>query len=227
MNKLVLLFPLLLLISCSQEKKNSITLGVDQTIKIPVKYVSVSANIQLENVNASTAEEKGYRKLSQAVNLLEDWGYQKDQLEINSGEVSNQSYRDEQSFEYNSSINFDIKKLDQIDSIRRALVNKGVNSFRITSYSNSKEDSLYNHAYRQAIQKAKEKAQGLFTNQQVEIGEILNLSQNVKEIVKVASIKKMNEPQSVNINSELSLEPLFNKKYYDRRIKFTIEFALN
>lgn len=174
MNKFSLVFAFILLISCSQEEKNSIILGVDQTIKIPVNYVSVSAGIQLENTDASTVEENGYEK---------------DQLEINSGEVRNQNYRDGQSYQYNSSIKFDIKELDQIDSIRRALLKQGVNSFNITSYNSSKEDSLYDHAYQQAIQKAKENAQGLLTNQQLEIGKILNLSENVEETFEVASIK--------------------------------------
>lgn len=230
MNKLILVFPLLLIVSCSQDKKNSITLGVDQTIKIPVDYVAVSANIQLENTDASTVEENGYEKLSQAVGLLEELGYEKDQLEINSGEVRNQSYRDRQSYQYNSSIKFDIKELDQIDSIRRALLKQGVNSFSITSYKNSKEDSLYDHAYQQAIQKAKEKAQGLLTNQQLEIGKILNLSENIEETFEVVSTRQSKQPPRINLDADLNMEPvapLFNKKYYDKTIEFTIEFALN
>lgn len=230
MDKFSLVLAFILLISCSQEEKNSIILGVDQTIKIPVNYVSVSADIQLENTNASMVEENGYEKLSQAVSLLEELGYKKDQLEINSGEVRSQSYRDGQSFQYNSSIKFDIKELDQIDSIRRALLKQGVNSFNITTYNNSREDSLYDHAYRQAIQEAKEKAQGLLTNQQLEIGKILNLSENVEETFEVASMKQPNQTARINLDAGLNMDPvapLFNKKYYDKTIEFTIEFALN
>ena len=230
MNKLIFLLPLLLISSCSQDKKNSITLGVDQTIKIPVNYVSVSANIELHNSDASTVEENGYEKLSQAVSLLEELGYEKNQLEVNSGEIRNRSYREEQSYQYNSSIKFDIKELDQIDSIRHALLKQGINSFDITAYKNTKEDSLYDHAYQQAIQNAKEKAQGLLTNQQLEIGKILNLNESVEETFEIVATKQSKQAPRINLDADLKMEPvdpLFNKKYYDTRIEFTIEFALN
>lgn len=230
MNKLLFLFPLLLFTSCSQDGKNSITLGVEQTVKIPVNYVSVAANIQLEDTDASTAEENGYEKLSQAVNLLEELGYQKDQLEINSGEVRNRSYSDRVSYLYQSSIKFDINELDQIDSIRRALLKEGINSFNITAHKNSKEDSLYDAAYQQAIQKAKEKAQGLITNQHLKIGKILNLRENVEETIEIISTMQAEQRPRIELDAPLAIapvEPLFNKRFYDKRIEFTIEFALN
>lgn len=110
------------------------------------------------------------------------------------------------------------------------MLKQGVNSFNITAYKNSKEDSLYNNAYQQAIQKAKEKAQGLLTNQQLEIGKILNLSENVEETVEVVSTKQSEQTAKINLDADLAMEsvdPLFNKQFYNQKIEFTIEFALN
>ncbi len=229
MKKFILLFSVILFVSCTQENTNSIRLGVDQTIKIPVTYVSVSANIQLEDSDAATVEKDGYEKLSHAVNLLEKLGYEKEHLEINSGEISDRSYRDEKSYYYSSSIRFDISELDKIDTIRRALLQRGVNSFSITAYKNAKEDSIYDQAYQQAIQKAKEKAQGLISNQQLEIGKILNISENVKGTFGMPVTAFNEEEVYLSLDAELSIdpvEPLFNKRYYNKRIEFTIEFAL-
>ena len=224
---ILFLFPALL-ISCTQNDKRSIKLGVDQTIEIPVEYVSVRAGLQLEGSEAAKVEKQGYKSLAEAVELLNELGYKGDMLEINSGEVNNRSYRDEEYYEYNASIIFDIHDLDKIDTFRRSLTARGVNAFRIMDYKNSKEDSLYDVAYRQAIQRAKEKAQKLIENESVTIGEILNLSENVRETIRfeeyelddrifAAQIAEMPPPP---------VEPLFNKPTYNRQIEFTIEFAL-
>jgi len=216
------------LISCNQNDKRSIKLGVDQTVEIPVEYVSVRAGLQLEGSVAAIVEQQGYETLGEAVELLNELGYKGDMLEINSGEVNNRSYRDEESYEYNASIIFDIHDLDKIDTFRRSLTARGVNAFRIMDYKNSKEDSLYDVAYRQAIQRAKEKAQKLIENELVIIGEILNLSENVRETISFEEYELDDRIFAAQI-AEIPpppVDPLFNKPTYNRQIEFTIEFAL-
>ncbi|MDZ7808762.1 MAG: SIMPL domain-containing protein [Gracilimonas sp.] len=228
MNRIIFFLLPVLMISCTQDDNRSIKLGVDQTVEIPVEYVSVIASLQLEGSEAASVEKKGYETLADAVALLNNLGYEGDDLEINSGEVSNRSYRDRESYHYNSSIQFDIYDLDKIDTFRRALTEKGVNTFRITKYKNMKEDSLYDVAYRQAIQRAREKAQQLIMNESVEIGEILNLSENVRETITFNEyeLEEVIQTKQVAEMPAPPVDPLFNKPTYNRQIEFTIEFAL-
>ena len=224
---LLFIFPVIV-ISCTQNDKRSIKLGVDQTIEIPVEYVSVRAGLQLEGSEAAKVEKQGYESLAEAVELLNELGYEGDLLEINSGEVNNRSYRNEASYEYNASIIFDIHDLDKIDTFRRSLTARGVNAFRIMDYKNSKEDFLYDVAYRQAIQRAREKAQKLIENESVIIGEILKLNENVRETVFFEQYE-MDEVVQSRQAAEMPpppVNPLFNKPTYNRQIEFTIEFAL-
>lgn len=110
------------------------------------------------------------------------------------------------------------------------MLKEGINSFNITAHKNSKEDSLYDAAYQQAIQKAKEKAQGLITNQHLKIGKILNLRENVEETIEIISTMQAEQRPRIELDAPLAIapvEPLFNKRFYDKRIEFTIEFALN
>lgn len=227
LKRTMLLFLPALLISCTQNDKRSIKLGVDQTIEIPVEYVSVRAALQLDGSEAAKVEEQGYEKLAEAVALLNDLGYKGDLLEINSGEINNQTYRDRESYRYNASIQFDIYELDKIDTYRRALTKRGINAFRITDYKHSKEDSLYDVAYRQAIQRAREKAQKLIENESVDIGDILNLSENISETVSFEEYD-LNEVVITRQAAEMPppVDPLFNKPTYNMQIEFTIEFAL-
>lgn len=219
----------MLTLSCSQENNKSIRLGVEQTVKIPVEYVSISASIQLSDSIAAVVEKQGYNKLSNTVNLLENLGYKDDDLEINSGEVVNRSYRDNETFEYRAYIYFDVHDLNKIDAIRRALLNNGVNSFDISSYNNSNEDSLYTQAYRNAIQKAKVKADELLHEQPTRIGKVLSIRENVREVVKVSATAQNADVVTMNLDANLSLEPvapLFKKQYYNKNIEFSIEFEL-
>ncbi|WP_020404514.1 SIMPL domain-containing protein [Gracilimonas tropica] len=230
MKKLAILFSSLALISCTQEKSSSIKLGVDQTLKIPVEYVSVYAGVRLEDADPLEAEKGGFEKLASAVDLLKKLGYKRENLEINSGELQHLNYTQSRPYHYTSSIQFDIHELNKIDTIRRALLKEGVNTFRVMAYKNSKEDSLYNVAYEQAIRKAKLKAGQLIQNESVEIGEILGISERVYETLDMpAPLKTRQQAFAVSLDAELEIspiEPLFNKEYYTKPIEFSIEFAL-
>lgn len=228
MKKTLLLILSFLFISCSQQKEKSINLNVEQTIKIPIEYVTLRTGVEVSGPDVAAVEEKGYDKLAEIVSLLKQIGYEKKQLEINSGSVSNRSYR-EKKYEYTSSVKFDLKDLDQLDTIRRALIDKGATSFNVTSYKNSKEDSLYNSAYEKAIGKAYKKADRLLADQTVKAGKILNLSEDVRNI-SVVRTEQMDVPPRGNdlkINADLDLvNPLYHKKYYTKKINFAITFAL-
>jgi len=217
-----------LLMSCTQEQNmNSIKLNVNQTVKIPVEYVSVSAGIQLRDPDPVEVEKEGYDKLAKTVEVLKALGYEKQQLEIQSGQVRDRSYQ-EISYQYSSSINFEVYDLEYIDTIRRALIKGGINNFSVTGYNNSKEDSLYDQAYQQAIAQARKQAQKLIQNEAVRIGEIMNLNERVEE--NYFFVTAMQEEQHmIELDAALDIEsvdPLFNKEYYNRPIEFVVEFAL-
>ncbi len=53
---MILLFSVLFISSCSYHKKPSITLKVNQTVKIPVQYVTVKAGININSVSKKTPQ---------------------------------------------------------------------------------------------------------------------------------------------------------------------------
>ncbi len=224
---MILLFSVLFISSCSHHKKPSITLKVNQTVKIPVQYVTVKAGININSKEAKNAEKTGYKKLSAAVDVLKKLGYKKGQLEINSGRINKQNYRENKPYQFFATIDFSIRDLDKYDTIRRALVQAGMSNFRRTSYHNMKEDSLYDAAYRHIIHQTREKAQGLVKNENVKIGKILDLNQNIHRLMK--SAQKMHAPSNISMKGNTlvkSVNPLFHKEYYTKNIRFTVKFAL-
>lgn len=230
MKKLFLFLLSIIAIACSSEKDQTIRLSVDQTVQIPIKSVTISTGIVERGEEPTAVEKNGYGKLAEVVKLLEDLGYDKKQLEINSGEVSYQPYNDEEPYSFSSSIKFDLNDTDKIDTFRRSLTNAGATRFNITSFKNSKEDSMYDAAYRQAINTAKKKANRLLSNQTVVVGKILNLHENVKETIEMDATNQLVEPPALKIRGNANLErvdPLYHKEYYTKKIEFNIEFALD
>ncbi len=225
---ILVLLTSLAITSCSTKPDQSIRLKVRHTIHIPVEYVTIYTGVYKKGTDANAIEKSGYDRLANVVALLEKLGYDDKQLEVNSGEMSKRFY-DEEIYEYNGSVKFDLKELDKLDTFRRELTKAGATTFSISSYKHSKEDSIYDMAYQNAIQKAKIKADRLISNQSVKIGKILNLHENVEEVIEMASTNQMVEPPPLKLSGMPSIspvEPLFNKEYYTKSIEFTIEFAL-
>lgn len=227
MKKILFFCVAILLLSCSAHERQSIELGVEHTVRIPVEYVTVSVGIAERGGDASATEQEGFARLEEVVELLADSGFDRESMEILSGDVSQSNYNREIDFRFNSSITFDVFDLDQIDALRRAVTQVGATSFRITSYGNTEEDSIYNDAYQQALNSAKEHAGRLLENETVIPGKILNLRENIQEVTDV-KIRSVSSPQSVDINisAGLSMTPLFNKEFYTREIVFNVEFEL-
>jgi uncharacterized protein YggE len=227
---LILLFSALFISSCTDNsKKPSIALQVNQKVKIPVRYVSVHAGVQLNDQKAAAAEKNGYQKAATVEAVLKKMGYKKDQLEIKSGEVSYQRYKKQGPYRFDASIDFDITNLDKIDAIRRALINAGATSFNITGFKNANEDSLYDAAYQQAIDKPREKAQQLVKNQKVKIGRILNINEGMRRIYNISAglaTQPRHHLMVTGYGAKKQVKPLFHKKYYTKNIRFSIQFAL-
>lgn len=212
--------------SCSPGNDQSIQLKVEQTVRIPVDYASITVGILEKAKQATIVEQKGYDHLAEVVATLNKLGFEKEQLEIQSGETSSRWF-DEEGYEFEATVKFDLRDLDKLDTFRRALTKAGASRFRVSSFKNSKEDSLYDAAYLNAIDKAKQKAERLLANQTVSIGRILNLRENIRDVIE---INHTMEPPPLKLRSQSGnveiIDPLFNKDFYTKRIEFTIEFGL-
>lgn len=228
MKKLLLCLLILPFVSCSPNEKQSIKLNVSNTVEIPVEFVTISVTVSESGEDASAVELTGYENVAQVVNLLKENGIHEDYIEIDAGEISTVYYRSEEPFEFNSSLSFDLPDLDKIDTFRRAIIGAGGTSFRIRSYGNQDEESIYDDAYRNSINVAKERAERLLSNQNVEVGNILNIHENIQERVEMAmSVEHDLSEVVVTGYSMEEVDPLFNKKYYTKQIRFNVEFELN
>ncbi|MCH8495125.1 MAG: SIMPL domain-containing protein [Balneolales bacterium] len=230
MYKLLFFSLIITLVSCTENKNQSIKLNVNNTVQIPVEYVTIMVTINEYGAEPTSVERNGYESLSKVVNLLQDNGIPNDEVEISAGELTTQYYRTTDPYEFRSTLTFDLTDLEKIDTFRRAIVGVGGTSFRISSYGNNDEESIYDNAYRDAINNARKRAERLLSNQPVKIGVVLNLHENVHEIVETIEIIETNQVDNI-IELEAAfdlpyIESMFNKKFYTKTLRFNVEFEL-
>jgi uncharacterized protein YggE len=226
--KKLILFPILLLInSCSTDNDQSIQLNVNQTIQIPIEMVTVSVMVTEFGTDPESVERAGYENLAKVVNLLRDNGMQDDDLEIEAGELTSNHYRDEAPYQFSSTIVFDLMDTDQIDTYRRAIIGAGGTSFQISSFGNPDEESIFDNAYQNAIDVARERADRLLSNQSVKTGEILTLQENIQDTIDISANLQMDRSESTQLRAGMErVDPIFSKEFYTRNIQFNIEFEL-
>lgn len=228
MKKLTLFTLLMVMISCSAENERSINLNVHQTVQIPVEFVTVTVTITEYGSDPVSVELMGYENLARVVGLLKNNGFHEDDIKIDAGELRTVYYRQDVPYSFNSRVTFDILDPDRIDTFRRAIVGVGGTSFEITSYGNSNEDRIYNEAYRNAINTARERAELLLTNQDENVGRILNLQENVRITADLNTASRRENLMAMNETSDMEfIDPMFRKEFYTKEIRFNIEFELD
>ncbi len=228
MKKLILYTFLLVMVSCSAENGRSIKLNVNHTVQIPVEFVTVTVMITEYGSDPVNVELMGYENLARVVGLLTENGLNEDDIEIDAGQLNSVYYRRDDPYEFNSKVTFDITDTDRIDSFRRAIVGVGGTSFQVSSYGNTGEDTIYDEAYRNAINTARERAELLLSNQNESIGRILNLQEDIRHTVEPTLESRNNELMAMNETDEMeSVDPMFRKEFYTKVIQFYIEFELD
>lgn len=228
MKKLILFTLLMILVSCSAENDRSINLNVNHTVQIPVEFVTVTVTITEYGADPVNVELEGYENLARVVGLLLDNGFQEEDIEIDAGVLRAAYYRQGDPYSFNSKITFDILDPDKIDTFRRAIVGVGGTSFEITAYGNSDEETIYDEAYRNAINNARERAEELLSNQNEKVGRILNLHENIRISSDLDIATRSNDLMAMNETSEMEpVDPMFRKEFYTRDIQFHIEFELD
>jgi|GEM_PF-1312916 len=226
MKSLSLLFIAIFICSCAENIERTITLNVNNSVQIPVEYVKVTVTVTERGEHPAAVELAGYESLSGVVNLLRESGFGEDDVEINAGAVSASRVR-ETPYQFQSTLFFDMYDLDKIDTIRRAVIGEGGTAFLVSSYGNRDEESIYDEAYRSAIESARERANRLLSGEPLQAGNVLNLRENIRENVFVTSSAQMDETIELNLSANLSfVEPMFNKEYYTKAVQFSVEFEL-
>lgn len=228
MKKLILCTLLLLVISCSAENDRSIKLNVNHTVQIPVEFVTVSVTISEYGSDPVNVESTGYENLARVVGLLTNNGLDEEDIQIDAGQLTAVYHRRDDPYEFRSKVTFDILDTDRIDTFRRAIVGVGGTSFSISSFGNPDEDMIYDEAYRNAINTARERAETLLTNQNESIGGIINLQEDIRYTEEPNLASRNNELMAMNETLEMEpVAPMFRKEFYTRVIQFYIEFELN
>ena len=228
MKSLSLLFIAIFICSCAENIERTITLNVNNSVQIPVEYVKVTVTVTERGEHPAAVELAGYESLSGVVNLLRESGFGEDDVKINAGAVSASRVR-ETPYQFQSTLFFDMYDLDKIDTIRRAVIGEGGTAFLVSSYGNRDEESIYDEAYRSAIESARERADRLLSGEPLQAGNVLNLRENIRENVPHAPRDDDIEWVEINISAGLSIgsvEPMFKKEYYTKAVQFSVEFEL-
>lgn len=216
----------LTIISCDGDVDRSIHLNVSQTVQIPVEMVTITVRISESGNDPEIVERRGYEKLASVVQLLRDNGYMDDDLEITAGELQSNFYRNENQIQFNSVIVFELADTDLIDTFRRAITEAGGTSFSVSDYGNPDEMRIYEEAYQNAIDSARERADKLLANQGVKAGSIITVQENIHEIIEQPKIEMSMQDQSLSRAGMEPVDPMFNKEHYTKSIQFNIVFEL-
>jgi|AntRauTorckE6833_2_1112554.scaffolds.fasta_scaffold09906_1 uncharacterized protein YggE len=228
MNKLILFALFIGMISCTATEERSIKLNVNHTVQIPIEYVTATVMITEYGSDREEVELRGYENLSRVVNLLESNGLAEDDLEIEPGQISDAYHRREDPYQFNSTVTFDISNTDHIDTFRRAIIGVGGTSFQISSYGNSDEESIYDEAYRSAINTAKDRAEQLLSNQKESVGKIKTIQEDIRQVSESNASFRNETMMAMNESFDMDpVDPLFRKEFYTKTIQFYIEFELN
>ncbi|MCC5913008.1 MAG: SIMPL domain-containing protein [Balneolaceae bacterium] len=222
----LILLSALLIQACNTGETNSIQLGVNNTVEIPVECVKLQITIGERGEIASETEESGYNKLAAVVTVLQDAGLPEDAIEITAGDLNR--VPNDNTYQFNSTVRFDLADPDLIDTVRRAVISAGGTGFRVIGYGNAEEEEIFDRAYRNSIDVARERAERLVSDQDVRVGRILNLHENIREIVRTP---QMDGSVNIDISGALdfgtsTVESMFRKETYNRSIEFNIEFEL-
>lgn len=215
------------MVSCSTENDRSVKLNVNHTVQIPVEFVTVRVTISEYGSDPVNVELMGYENLARVVGLLTENGLHEEDIEIDAGQVTAEYYRQDDPYVFNSRVTFDIKDTDRIDTFRRAIVAVGGTSFEISSFGNSEEETIYDEAYRNAINTARDRAEQLLTNQNEKVGRILNLQEDIRHTVEMDQTSRSDGLMAMNETNEMEpVDPMFRKEFYTKVIQFYIEFEL-
>ena len=224
---LILITLSLFIVSCSGVNERSIHLNVSQTVQIPVEMVTITVRISETGNDPETVEREGYEKLAAVVQLLRENGYTDEDLEITAGELHSNFYRNENQIQFNSVIVFDITDTDLIDTFRRAITEAGGTSFSVSGYGNPDEKEIFEKAYQEAIDLARERANKLLANQGVKAGSIIQVHENIHEIIEISANLAMDmQDMSMARAGMESVDPMFSKEFYTKPIQFSITFEL-
>lgn len=215
------------IVSCTGDVDRSIQLNVSQTVQIPVEMVTITVRISETGNDPEAVERRGYEKLASVVQLLRENGYTDDDLEITAGELHSNFYRNENQVQFTSVIVFELTDTDLIDTFRRGITEAGGTSFSVSDYGNPDETRIYDEAYQNAIDAARERADKLLTNQGVKAGSILSVQENIHEIIEHSANVTMSMQDQSQFRAEMEpVDPMFNKEYYTKSIQFNIVFEL-
>lgn len=213
-------------VSCTGDVDRSIHLNVNRTVQIPVEMVTITVRVTESGNDPETVEKQGYEKLASVVQLLRENGYGDEDLEITAGELHSSIYRNENQIQFNSIIVFELDDTEWIDTLRRGITEAGGSSFSVSDYGNPDETRIYEEAYQNAIDAARERADKLLSNQGVKAGSILKVEETIHDIVEpAASVMSMPGLQASRSDLE-RVDPMFSREYYTKSIQFNIVFEL-
>lgn len=97
-------------------------------------------------------------------------------------------------YEVNQNINIKIRNLDKIGDAIAKTTEKGANQIGNITFTIDDEFALRNEARKEAIKKAKEKAEGIVAETGIELGDIINVYEN-----------QVYYPSAINYSKEMSL----------------------
>lgn len=213
--------------ACDAGEPNTASIGINNTVEIPIEYVSIQATVSVSGSNASEVEEEGYEKMSEVIRTLRDAGFSDDAIRSDAGNVSTSRQQMEERHTYQAQVQFDLHEPDLIDTVRGELIAAGAIRFQVLGYGNTNEEEIFEEAYRNSIEEARERLQRQLGDQDVVIGPVLNIEENVSVVI---STPQRDDGAEIDISASLAFgttrESLMTRTVYNKPIRFNIDFEL-
>lgn len=224
---LSLIISTMMMSACDAGEPNTASIGINNSVEIPIEYVSIQTTVSVSGSNASEVEEEGYEKMLEVIHTLRDAGFPDDAIRSDAGNMRTSRQQMEERHTYQAQVRFDLHEPDLIDTVRDELIAAGATQFQILGYGNTNEEEIFEEAYRNSITEARERLQRQLGDEDVVIGPVLNIEENVSVVVSAA--QRDNRAQmdmGASLTFENTRESLMTRTVYNKPIRFNIDFEL-
>lgn len=133
---------------------------------------------------AALAVKENTAKMNEIIKALKDIGIEEKDIQTTNYNLNpvydwtDRSGQRLKGYEVNQNINIKIRDLDKIGDAIAKTTEKGANQIGNITFTIDDEFALRNEARKEAIKKAKEKAEGIVAETDIELGDIINVYEN-------------------------------------------------
>lgn len=209
------------------EPTRQISLSETAIIEAEPDVAILDLAVEVEGRDAASIEEEAYQRGSALIKVLKEFGLQPEDYQSDDNSLYQQRWRDKEMRIARIQYEVRFRELKKLDDFRKAAVEAGVNSFRISSYENEAAEELIQQAAEEALKKAMESAKRLATVAGMQLGDPLRIQVNSQMVnPKLGANVMMVRSEAMSDSPLRSDAPSLNQTRVQYRSTIHAEFEL-